>query len=54
MYSDFAITFHDADLDVLRACLNNFQQTLDSEFDCVIAGQVVLVVLLEELAYCLR
>lgn len=32
-YGDFAVPLHDADLDVLRSCLDNLQQALDSELD---------------------
>lgn len=53
-HRDLAITFHDTDLDVLRTSLDDFQETLNSQFDCIITAQVIFVILLQELPDCLR
>ncbi len=53
-YSDFAIALHYADLNVLCAGLYDFEQRLDRKLDGVLTGEIVLVVLLKELSYCLR
>lgn len=53
-YGDFAIAFHYTDLNVLCAGLYDFEKRLDRELDGVLAGEVILVVLLKELSYCLR
>ena len=47
-HCDFAVALHDTNLDVLRACLDNLEQTLDCQLDGVVAAKVILVVLLEE------
>jgi hypothetical protein len=43
---------HDGDFDILRACLHDFQQGFDGEFDGVGPGHGVFVVALEEFADC--
>ena len=52
-YRNFAVAFHDANLDVLFAGLNDLEKALHSELDRVVPAQVVLVVLLEELPHSL-
>jgi hypothetical protein len=47
---DFAVSLHDADLNVLGASLYNLQKTLHGELDALIARQIVFVVLFEEFA----
>lgn len=47
-YGDFSVTFHDADLNILRSSLNNLQQTLHGELDALFPCEIVLVVLLQE------
>lgn len=51
---DFAVPVHDANLDVLRARLDNLEERLDCQLDRLVPRQVVPVVLLEELADRLR
>ena len=47
-YGNLPIALHDANLDILRACLYNFQQTLYSQLDTLLARQIVFVILFQE------
>lgn len=47
-HSDFPITLHYADLDILGACLYDLKQTLHSQFDTLFPCQIVFVILLQE------
>ena len=44
------MTFHEGDFDIFGAGLDDFEQTLDGEFNRVLFGEVVCVVFLEEFA----
>lgn len=47
---DFAITFHDTDLDVFRSCLYNFEKTFDRQLYAFFASHAIFVIFLKELA----
>jgi hypothetical protein len=49
-YSLLSITLHNSDFNVLGSSLDHLQQTLDGQSDRVIPGQVLLVVLFQELS----
>lgn len=51
-HCNFVETVHDANLDVLGTGLDNFQKTLDRQFDRFVTRHIILVVLLEELSDC--
>lgn len=53
-YSDLAVALHDVYLDVLGTSLNDLEQALDGQFDCLIPSHVVFMVLLQELTDSLR
>lgn len=47
-YSNFSIALHNADLDILRACLYDLQQTLHSKLNTLFSSQIVFVILLQK------
>ena len=53
-YGDFSVALHNADLDVLRAGLYDFQQTLHCELDAIFPSHVVFVVLFQKFTDGLR
>lgn len=49
-YRHFPVPIQDADLDVLCASLYYLQQAFDGEFNGLVPGHVILVVLLQKFA----
>lgn len=47
---DFAVAFHNADLNVFRPCLYNFEKTLNRQLYALFASHVVFMIFFEELA----
>jgi hypothetical protein len=53
-YSDFAIAFHNANLDILGSRLDHLEQTFHRQFDAFFSVHVVFVILLQKLSYRFR
>jgi hypothetical protein len=47
---DFAVAFHDADLNVFRPCLHNLEKTFNRQLYALFASHVIFVIFFQKLA----
>ena len=47
---DFAVAFHDTNLNILCPCLHNFEKTFHRQLYALFASHVIFVILFKELA----